>query len=154
MPPLNPHPALSCVDPPAEAPDLVLEVPAVPTEVAGLRRAICGLAAEVGMGGERRSEIALAVGEACANVVIHAYAKGEPGTIRVTAACSREGLAVTVADDDSGMAPRADSPGLGLGLPLITSLASSVELGAGDGGGTEVRMCFASAPVAPFAQAG
>ena len=39
--------------------------------------------------------------------------------------------------------PRADSPGLGLGLPLIATLAESLELGTGDAEETEVRMTFA-----------
>ena len=40
------------------------------------------------------------------------------------------------------MLPRADSPGLGLGLPLIATLAESLELGTGDDDQTEVRMTF------------
>ena len=45
------------------------------------------------------------------------------------------------------MLPRADSPGLGLGLPLISDLATSFEIadGDGDGGdrGAALRMTFA-----------
>jgi serine/threonine-protein kinase RsbW len=40
------------------------------------------------------------------------------------------------------MLPRPDSPGLGLGLPLIATLADSLELGSGKGERTEVRMTF------------
>jgi serine/threonine-protein kinase RsbW/stage II sporulation protein AB (anti-sigma F factor) len=40
------------------------------------------------------------------------------------------------------MLPRADSPGLGLGLPLIATLAESLELGKGTDERTEVRMTF------------
>ena len=41
-----------------------------------------------------------------------------------------------------GIVPRPDSPGLGLGLPLIATLAESLELGTGRSEETEVRMTF------------
>jgi anti-sigma regulatory factor (Ser/Thr protein kinase) len=48
-----------------------------------------------------------------------------------------------VVDDGSGMMPRNDSPGVGLGLPLIHRLADQVELRTGaDGRGTELCMRF------------
>jgi hypothetical protein len=47
-----------------------------------------------------------------------------------------------VVDEGRGILPRADSPGLGLGLPLIATLAESLELGTGNGEETEVRMTF------------
>jgi serine/threonine-protein kinase RsbW/stage II sporulation protein AB (anti-sigma F factor) len=47
-----------------------------------------------------------------------------------------------VSDEGRGILPRADSPGLGLGLPLIATLAESLELGTGDNEETEVRMSF------------
>jgi hypothetical protein len=40
------------------------------------------------------------------------------------------------------MRPRPDSPGFGIGLPLIGNLASAVEIHEAPGGGTEVRMTF------------
>ena len=51
-------------------------------------------------------------------------------------------LRVVVVDEGRGILPRADSPGLGLGLPLIATLAESLELGTGDNEETEVRMAF------------
>jgi serine/threonine-protein kinase RsbW len=53
-----------------------------------------------------------------------------------------EELVVIVRDEGRGIAPRTDSPGLGLGLPLIASLAESLELGRGEDQRTEVRMTF------------
>ena len=53
-----------------------------------------------------------------------------------------EKLEVVVRDEGMGIAPRADSPGLGLGLPLIASLTESVQLGRDDDERTEVRMTF------------
>jgi serine/threonine-protein kinase RsbW/stage II sporulation protein AB (anti-sigma F factor) len=49
---------------------------------------------------------------------------------------------VIVSDEGRGILPRPDSPGLGLGLPLIATLASSLELGTNDREETEVRMVF------------
>jgi serine/threonine-protein kinase RsbW len=53
-----------------------------------------------------------------------------------------ERLTVVVHDEGRGMLPRPDSPGLGLGLPLIATLAESLELGTGSEDRTEVRMTF------------
>lgn len=88
------------------------------------------------------SDIKLAVTEACTNVVVHAYPSGEgPMEIRATLNGSDE-LVVVVRDQGNGIVPRADSPGLGLGLPLIATLSDSVELGRDDDDHTEVRMTF------------
>jgi PAS domain-containing protein len=46
------------------------------------------------------------------------------------------------------MQPRADSPGLGLGLPTIGRLAALVDLRGAAGGGTELSMTFATPGVA------
>src|SRR3712207_7311397 len=49
-----------------------------------------------------------------------------------------------VSDIGRGVVPRPDSPGLGLGLPLMSTLALSVAIGDGENNrGTEVRMSFA-----------
>jgi anti-sigma regulatory factor (Ser/Thr protein kinase) len=41
------------------------------------------------------------------------------------------------------MLPRADSPGLGLGLPMISTMADDVQVEAAEGAGTLLRMHFA-----------
>jgi serine/threonine-protein kinase RsbW len=48
---------------------------------------------------------------------------------------------VTVADSGGGLVPRADSPGLGVGLPLIAQLADRLDVRSGDEG-TQIRMSF------------
>lgn len=121
---------------------VAVTVPARSAEVAGVRRAVCALAARAGVPDERRADVALAVGEACANAVVHAYAHTEPGVLRVTAHVSGQGLEVTIADDGRGMAPRPDSPGLGLGLPLMASLTSALEFRTTSSGGTAIWMLF------------
>jgi serine/threonine-protein kinase RsbW/stage II sporulation protein AB (anti-sigma F factor) len=40
------------------------------------------------------------------------------------------------------MRPRPDSPGLGLGLPLIARLSASLEVATAESGGTRLCMSF------------
>ncbi len=93
------------------------------------------------------SDIRLAVTEACTNVVVHAYPDGEEGPMEMLATLLGEELIVVVRDAGRGIGPRPDSPGLGLGLPLIASLTESVELGRDEEQRTEVRMTFSLSDV-------
>ena len=76
---------------------------------------------------------------------MHAFVGREPGTVRTVIQAGAGELVVTVVDDGRGMQPRADSPGLGLGLPTIASLTTSMDMHAPPGGGTALTMSF-SAP--------
>ena len=90
-------------------------------------------------------DVALAVSEACTNVVVHAYPGGGDGVFRVAATYDGAKVRVTVTDGGGGMIPRPDSPGLGLGLPLIASLSDAVEVRPGTGGtGTVLSMRFSA----------
>ena len=111
--------------------------------MAAVRHAVTELIRRAGGGDRVQGDVALAVGEACGNVVQHAYPPGETGPMIVEARVAGREVHVTVTDIGRGVVPRPDSPGLGLGLPLMTSLARSVTITEGDGGkGTEVRMLF------------
>jgi anti-sigma regulatory factor (Ser/Thr protein kinase) len=81
------------------------------------------------------------VTEACTNVVVHAYGDGD-GPMEVAASVDGGALRVTVRDEGLGIVPRPDSPGLGLGLPLIATLTESLELGKASDDRTEVTMVF------------
>jgi serine/threonine-protein kinase RsbW len=59
-------------------------------------------------------------------------------------------LRITVRDDGVGMQPRTDSPGAGLGLPLIANVTQSFSVSSVPEGGTEVCMTF---PLAERARA-
>ncbi len=74
------------------------------------------------------TDVKLAVSEACANVVMHAYAGGEPGALEVEAEPDGDLLRIVVRDEGGGIRPRPDSPGAGLGLPLIAALSEWVEV--------------------------
>jgi len=89
-------------------------------------------------------DLRLALTEAMTNAVLHAYHRGEPGTITVSVEIEPGTVRVAVVDDGDGMRPRIDSPGLGLGMPLMSTLADDLDVSASpDGHGTAVRMRFA-----------
>jgi anti-sigma regulatory factor (Ser/Thr protein kinase) len=102
-------------------------------------------AASGGVGERRREDIALAISEAASNAVMHAYVgREEPGEVRVDAWIEDGALQVTVCDDGVGMAPRMDSPGLGLGLALMGRVTERLRLEASSPPpGVCVRMTFA-----------
>ena len=110
-----------------------------------MRSAVASFAADHGVREPPMGNLKMAVSEAMTNVVVHAYDEGNPGTVDISVAVDVPGREVTVvvADHGLGMHPRADSPGMGLGLPLIGNLASELRIAPAPGGrGTEVRMRF------------
>ncbi len=119
-----------------------LELAAETDNVPLVRHALRGLLEASGVAEDRISDITLAVTEACANAVLHAY-PGTSGQFEATADLSPAGeLVVTVRDHGSGMAPRVDSPGLGVGLPVMAAIADALEIDTPEGSGTVVRMTF------------
>ena len=89
------------------------------------------------------SDIALAITEAATNVVLHAYRDhSKPGKVTIEAEYLHDHVCFYVRDAGSGLAPRVDSPGLGLGLGLIAQVADSADVRAPEDGGTEVVMRF------------
>jgi anti-sigma regulatory factor (Ser/Thr protein kinase) len=124
-------------------PDLELKLPARAENVAVVRHAFGGFAEALSVDEQTLADIKLAITEACTNVVIHAYDEDEDGSLEVDASIDDRRLTVVIRDEGRGIVPRPDSPGLGLGLPLIATLAESLELGKNDDDRTEVRMTFA-----------
>jgi anti-sigma regulatory factor (Ser/Thr protein kinase) len=118
-----------------------LRLPAQPSSVRDLRNGVVEFATALGF--EDTGPIALAVSEAATNAVIHAYRDSEPGDIRLVACDKPDRLVVVVRDYGDGMMPRADSPGLGLGLPMISTMANDVQIEVAEGAGTLLRMHFA-----------
>ena len=118
-----------------------LSVPAIAENVALVRHAFGGLGDALHLPDSLIADIKLAVTEACTNVVVHAYPEGE-GRMEVSAQIEGDELLVVVADHGNGLMPRLDSPGLGLGLPLIATLASSLELDTESDEITQVKITF------------
>jgi len=111
-------------------PRLSLALPAVPASVPRARGAVHAWCQDLGVTPERRGEICLALTEACSNVVQHAYRPPSrvPGELEVEAAPEQAALVLTVRDYGLGLRPRPDSPGAGLGLPLMAALCDGVEV--------------------------
>ena len=124
-----------------EPPDFTLTIPARAENVAVVRHAIGGFGEALGLDEQLLSDVKLALTEACTNSVVHAYADSE-GPLEIEAYVGDDELMLVVRDEGHGIAPRPDSPGLGLGLPLIATLAQSLELGQNGDDHTEVRMTF------------
>lgn len=68
--------------------------------------------------GDTIGDVKLAVSEAATNAIQHAYPSGTTGTVAATAWTEAAQLRITISDEGTGMVPRSDSPGLGLGLPI------------------------------------
>jgi len=119
-------------------------LPARPESIPPLRHMVLGFADDGGASDRQREDIALAVTEALSNAVLHAYVGDDsPGLMAVNAQLRGERLEVVVCDEGVGMTPRADSPGMGLGLPLIQRVTEQVELEMLDSvPGVRVRMTF------------
>jgi serine/threonine-protein kinase RsbW len=123
-------------------PDMELALAARAENIAIVRHALGGLGEAFDVPEPKLSDIRLAVTEACANVVVHAYPDEQEGPMEVVASMNEDALTVLVRDWGRGIGPRPDSPGLGLGLSLIAALAESVQLGHDGEEHTEVRMTF------------
>lgn len=120
-------------------------LPANPESIGALRRGVVDYAACGGASKRRREDIALAVSEALSNVVLHAYdGSDDAGEVRVDAWLDGAALQVAVRDDGNGITTRSDSPGLGLGVGLMSQLTDALRLeSGGPGHGMRVRMTFA-----------
>jgi serine/threonine-protein kinase RsbW len=115
--------------------------PSTPSGVGAMRRDVGAFAGGAGMSEDGIGDIQLAVSEAATNAVVHAYRESE-GSLRVRAHVDGRELIVVVGDTGAGLAPRPDSPGLGLGMPLMASVTTSFHI-VSQGDGTEVHMAFA-----------
>jgi serine/threonine-protein kinase RsbW len=118
--------------------------PALPSTVTELRHALTQYAVHVGAAEALLPSVQLAVSEAVSNVVVHAYSdRSEPGPVVAQAWVEAPHLVIRVCDEGHGMKPRLDTPGLGMGLPLITSMADDLEIVArADRPGVTLTMRF------------
>ena len=122
------------------APNFSATYEASPSSIAVVRNQMAALAGDCGLDEATIGDVRLAVSEAATNALIHGYRDGE-GTIQVEASIDEGELIIAISDTGRGMAPRDDSPGLGLGLPIIAKVARRLEV-LDDGPGTRLRMAF------------
>ena len=134
-----------------EATLLDVDLPAEPRSVSRARRAV--LSALRGIAVDRDA-VGVVVSEAVTNAVLHAYRdRDDPGSVHVSASMDDHGVRIAVDDDGLGMRPRGDSPGVGLGLPLMGDLADRVEV-SNRGPGTRIAAFFAlMGPAGPHGRA-
>jgi serine/threonine-protein kinase RsbW len=117
--------------------------PARPEYVGSARRAASIAALRAGAETPVQDAVRLAVSEAVSNVIVHGYRQApESGNFTVSVEWDLDLLWVTVRDHGCGMQPRMDSPGAGLGLPLIANVTDSFSVTDLPEGGTEVCMTF------------
>jgi anti-sigma regulatory factor (Ser/Thr protein kinase) len=115
---------------------LELRVPARPEELARVRRRLRAWLDEVGASSPHSEELTVAVHEAAANVVEHAYGLGE-GPLMVGG--RRTGDLIEIEVRDSGTwRTRAPRPQRGRGFSLMRSLTDSVDVEQAASGTTVV----------------
>ena len=134
--------------PPVERPRLrAWTWPAVAASVSLARIAVTGHLKSADTADPLLEDIRLALSEAVANVVMHAYRPvSAPGDVRVEVEFDDRQVRVSVEDDGRGLKPWHDSPGLGLGLPLIAALAERIQADDSPSGGTRLGMWFTRDP--------
>jgi serine/threonine-protein kinase RsbW len=108
--------------------------------ISKIRSEVSEIARLCGLDEKRVNEVALAVSEAATNAIVHGY-RGDPGLIHVSAERANGELTILVTDEGLGMGPRLDSPGLGLGLPIIAKLTQRFDV-ISKGSGTRIHMVF------------
>ena len=121
-------------------------LPGTPLGVRRLRREMSEVAADCGMSADAIADVRLAVTEAATNAVMHAYAE-TPGELTVTATRRDGELAIVIGDTGPGIVERDDSPGLGVGLSIIATVARRLRI-VSTPGGTEIHMTFPCPPLA------
>jgi len=124
-----------------DQPELKLSLPAEDDSLPVVRQALRSLGETVGATPEALEDAELAVTEACANVVAHAY-PGAGGAVEVTLCPSAAGIEVSVRDFGRGMPDASELANgeRGYGLALIEGIASRFDVR--HDGGTEIAMDF------------
>jgi anti-sigma regulatory factor (Ser/Thr protein kinase)/ketosteroid isomerase-like protein len=124
--------AIAPGEPLPELAPLELHLAAVPQSVPTVRRAVDAYVGAAGVGPDRRHDICLAISEACSNVILHAYLERPeddgPGPLSVTVTRREGRLVLSVEDEGRGMVARVDSPGLGMGLVVMSRLAAAITI--------------------------
>ena len=123
-----------------EATLLDVDLPAEPRSASKARRAVLDALSGIAVD---KDAVGIVVSEAVTNAVVHAYRDhSNVGRVHVSASLDDHGVEVSVDDDGLGMRPRVDSPGIGLGLPLIGDLADRVDI-TSRAPGTRIAAFFA-----------
>jgi serine/threonine-protein kinase RsbW len=118
---------------------LQISIAARPHNIVIVRQVVGALAEAFGLPPASCFDVQLAVTEACANVVRHAYEDGR-GPIEITVDPEADALKIVVADHGRGIGPSPDTDGPGLGLPMIAALTEKLAIDHPPGTGGRVPM--------------
>jgi anti-sigma regulatory factor (Ser/Thr protein kinase) len=113
-----------------------------PESVTLARSMVAGIAQGAGLEERSLNALRTTISEASNNVVVHAY-REMPGPLSISIVILPNGIDVLVEDQGGGIqrtVPSSDR--MGLGLPVISSLADRAEFSSRPGGGTDVRLFF------------
>lgn len=122
--------------------------PATATSLPEARHATIGVLTQVGVDDRQLlAAIALAMSEAFANAVRHAY-PDSVGDIHLTVGHDTNNITITIADTGVGIGRPTQEPGLGLGLQLISALTTTY-MADSDTTGTTLILHFDSNPAPP-----
>ena len=100
---------------------------AAPGELADMRRALRGWMAGAGVGPAQADDLTIAVGEACANCIEHAYRFSEGGRVDIEARIEGDEVHITVADGGEWREP-GPAADRGRGLAIMRALVESAEV--------------------------
>ncbi|HXI11190.1 MAG TPA: ATP-binding protein [Thermoanaerobaculia bacterium] len=128
-----------------------LNVPSTTQNLALIRDFVNRISSQAGFDADEMAKLELAVDEACANVIEHAYEGEEGKQVMVNASFDDEVLRITVVDTGKGFDPsgvhQANLRELaekrrtgGLGMRLIQSLMDEVHYEIGPGNKNELQM--------------
>jgi serine/threonine-protein kinase RsbW len=124
---------------------LELELPAAADCLPGARRELTEFCDLVGLDGDVAERVRIAVNEACANCVRHAYRDAEAGcTYMLETRVEDDALLVVVHDCGIGIALPSVNGGMGFGFRIIEELADGIDVSSRAGFGTRVAMRFAT----------
>ncbi|WP_245950675.1 SpoIIE family protein phosphatase [Saccharothrix carnea] len=120
-------------------------VPARPAELSVMRRNVTAWAATAGLSADLLDDLQLALGEAAANAVDHAYPHGAPGDFTYNVATTAAGVRVTVRDYGRWRPEPEDKGYRGRGLQIIRAIGDGAVFDH-TGDGTTVRFDLTAKP--------
>jgi serine/threonine-protein kinase RsbW len=122
-----------------------LSLPAVPENVAVVRHMMLAFGDTLDLPGRVVEDVRLAVTEACTNVVRHAY-DDDDGLMDIHIRPYPDRLDIEVADTGRGIGTSTDRDGPGFGLPMMATLADTLEIDRTTKSGSRVAMSFSRSP--------
>jgi len=114
---------------------LARTVPARAVELSGMRHQVAAWAAAAAVSGVGLADLQLALGEAAANAIDHAYADG-PGEFTYRLTTTHDGIHARLRDSGRWRPPSADPGYRGRGLEIIRAIGRNVRIDHDDTGTT------------------